>query len=48
LVKKNGKSGLITFDNKEIVPAELDALVECGTGFLRFKINGFWGVMNYA
>lgn len=48
LVKKNSKCGLITFDNREIVPAELDALEKCGTGFLRFKINGFWGVMNYA
>lgn len=48
IVKKNGKCGLVSFRNQEIVPTELDALEKCGTGFLRFKINGFWGVMNYT
>ena len=47
-VVKNGRCGLVTFEGNEIVAPELDALEQCGKGYIRFKINGFWGVMNYA
>lgn len=47
IVRKNGKSGLVFVDGKEIVPPELDAVGQCGKGYLRYKLNGFWGVMNY-
>ena len=48
IVGKNGRYGLVNGNGQEIVPAELDAIQQCGTGFLRFKVNGYWGVMNYA
>ena len=48
IVKKNDRCGLVTFEGNEIVAPELDALEQCGKGYIRFKINGFWGVMNYA
>ena len=35
-------------NSQEIVPAELDAIQQCGTGFLRFKVNGYWGVFDYT
>ena len=47
LVTDGNKYGLRSIDGKEIVPAELDAIEQCGKGFLRFKVNGFWGIMNY-
>lgn len=42
------KYGIVTLDGKELVPPELDAIEKCGKGFLRYKLNGSWGVMNYA
>ena len=47
-VRKNNLYGLFTIEGKEIVPCEMEALESAGTGYLRFKINGFWGVMNYT
>lgn len=47
LIVHKGKFGLSTFDGKVIVAPELDYLEQCGTGFLRYNVNGFWGVMNY-
>lgn len=41
------KYGIVTLDGKELVPPELDAIEKCGKGFLRYKLNGSWGVMNY-
>lgn len=46
-VSKNGRYGLIDKDGKTIVPVELDALESAGSGYLRYKLNGFWGLMNY-
>ena len=46
-VSKNGRYGLTNAEGEEIVPPELDALEECGKGFLRFKVGDYWGVMNY-
>ena len=48
IVSKNSRYGLVNTAGQEIVPPELDAIEECGKGFLRFKVNGYWGVMNYA
>ena len=48
IVQDAGKYGIVTYDGKEIVPPELDAVGQCGKGYFRFKINGFWGVMNYT
>ena len=47
-VSKGGRYGLTDSDGKEIVPCEMEALESAGTGYLKYKINGFWGVMNYT
>lgn len=47
-VSKGGRYGLTDAEGKQIIAPEMDALEQAGAGFLRFKINGFWGVMNYA
>jgi len=47
-VSKGGKYGLTSSEGKVIVPVEMEALESAGTGYLRFKIGSFWGVMNYA
>lgn len=47
-VSKGGRYGLTNTYGKEIVPCEMEALESAGTGYLKYKINGFWGVMNYA
>lgn len=47
-ISKNNRYGLANSMGKEIVAPELDALEQAGKGYLRFKINGFWGMMNYA
>ena len=44
---KDGKCGLRDADGKVIVPTEMEALESAGAGYLRYKFNGFWGVMNY-
>ena len=33
---------------KKIIPCEMESLEQAGTGFLRFKLNGFYGIVNYA
>ena len=43
-----GHYGVFSLNGKEIVPTELDDVKPCGKGFLKYKLNGFWGVMNYA
>ena len=40
--------GMIDTEGKIIIPTELDELEPAGTGFLRFKLNGYWGIVNYA
>ena len=47
-VSKGGRYGLTDSEGREIVPCEMEALESAGTGYLKYKINGFWGVMNYA
>lgn len=47
-VSKGGKYGLTDAEGKVIVPTELEALATAGEGFLKYKLNGFWGVMNYS
>ena len=48
IVSKNERYGLTSAEGKVIVPVELDTIAQCGTGFLRFRLNGYWGVINYA
>lgn len=48
VVEKNNHYGLTNAEGKVIVPTEMEALESAGTGYLRYKLNGFWGVMNYA
>lgn len=48
IVSKNKRYGLTSAEGNVIVPAELDTIAQCGTGFLRFRLNGYWGVINYA
>lgn len=47
-VSKGGRCGLIGSNGKVVVPMEMEALESAGTGYLRYKLNGFWGVMNYS
>ncbi len=47
-VSKGGRYGLTDSEGKENIPCEMEALESAGTGYLKYKINGFWGVMNYA
>jgi hypothetical protein len=47
-VSKGGRYGLTDSEGKEIIPCEMEALESAGTGYLKYKINGFWGLMNYA
>lgn len=47
-VSKSGHYGLTDAEGRVVVPVEMDALEDIGTGYLKFKLNGFWGVMNYA
>ena len=49
IVKENGLWGLKkATTNSYIVQPELEALEAAGVGFLRFKLNGFYGIVNYA
>ena len=47
-VSKGGRYGLTDSEGREIVPCEMEALESAGTGYLKYKINGFWGLMNYT
>lgn len=47
-VSKGDRYGLTDAEGKEIVPCEMEALESIGSGFLKYKINGFWGVINYT
>ena len=47
LTEDGSKYGLITYDGTEIVAPEVDALEQAGKGYLKFKVNGFWGVIDY-
>ena len=47
-VSKGGHYGLTDKDGKVIVPAEMEVLEQAGAGYLRYKINDFYGVMNYS
>jgi hypothetical protein len=47
-VSKGGRYGLTDSEGNEIIPCEMEALESAGTGYLKYKINGFWGVMNYV
>ena len=46
-VKKNGRYGLTNESRSIIVPTELEALEPAGGGCLRYKLNGFWGLMTF-
>ena len=49
-VSKSGYSGpygLVNKNGVELIPCEMESIESAGPGFLKFKINGFWGVMNY-
>ena len=48
IVSKNDHYGLTGASGQVIVPAELDDIQQCGKGFLRFRMGGFWGVINYT
>ena len=46
-VSKGGYYGLTDSEGKVIVPIEMEALESAGDGYLKFKVNSFWGLMNY-
>ena len=45
-VSKGGRYGLTDAEGKVIVPTEMEALESAGAGYLRYKLNGFWGIMD--
>ena len=47
-VCKNGRYGLTDAYGKVIIPVEMEYLGEAGNGYLKFKLNDSWGIMNYA
>ena len=47
-VSKDGRYGLTDAEGRLIVPTELEALEDAEMGYLKFKLNGFWGLMDYA
>ncbi len=47
-VNKSGRYGLTDSEGREVIPCEMDALESAGTGYLKYKLNGFWGLMNFT
>ena len=47
-VSKSGRYGMVNSEGREIVPVEMEALESAGAGYLRYKLAGFWGLMNYS
>ena len=47
-LRKNSRYGLADNTGKIIIPCEMEALESAGSGYLKYKLNGFWGVMNYT
>ena len=45
--REYGHYGVLSIEGKEIVPCELDNIEPCGNNYLRYELNGFWGVMDY-
>ena len=39
---------MVNSEGREIVPVEMEALESAGAGYLRYKLAGFWGLMNYT
>lgn len=48
IVSKDGRYGLTDAEGRLIVPTELEALEDAEMGYLKFKLNGFWGLMDYT
>lgn len=46
-VSKGGRYGLTDSEGRLVIPCEMEGLESAGTGFLKYKLNGFWGLMNY-
>ena len=47
IVGKGGRYGLADANGKVVIPVEMESLGSAGAGFLKFKSNGFWGIMNF-
>lgn len=47
IVNKNSLYGLTDAEGTEIVPCSLASIQQCGAGFLRFKKDNSWGIMDY-
>lgn len=45
--KDYSKYGLIDASGKTVIPVELESLASAGSGFFKFKNNGYWGIMDY-
>lgn len=48
MVSKNGRYGLTDSDGNVIISTEMEELSTAGNGCLRYKINGFVGLMTFA
>lgn len=48
LATKDYHHGLLDTNGLEIIPVELEALEQCGRGFLRFRVGSYWGVADYT
>ena len=47
IVEKNGYKGLTDSEGNIIIPSDMELLEPAGTGFLRFRVADFYGIMNY-
>lgn len=47
-VSKAGRYGLTDSEGNIIVPVEMEDLSSAGNGYLRYKVNGFVGLMTFA
>ena len=45
-ISKSGVNGLISDTGREIIPVEMEDIEYAGANYFRFRINGYWGVMN--
>ncbi len=45
-VRKSNYYGLVNSNGKLLIPAEMEDIRPIGSGFFKFEINGYWGVID--
>lgn len=46
-VEKNGKSGIINSELKEIIPCQYEEIEAISRNYLKYKSSGLWGIMDF-